>query len=167
MSSLVLATGRNDPVLARQPERLLVEGYRHWLNGYATGSIDCWELGWALYARELGPREARRLLGDLSCFVRETRGAASRPLACFPYGCPCLCRDECLVLSLVAAHQNGDADTARAAAAHLADDAAVGAVEAAGAAFGAALQSVHQHLLPVPFSVLDTIARHAPMTKFN
>ncbi|WP_181708437.1 hypothetical protein [Chthonobacter rhizosphaerae] len=165
--TLVLATGRNDPILARQPERLLVEGFRHWLNGYATGSIDCWELGWALYARELGPRDARRLLAELSFWVRETRDAASRPLGCFPYGSCWLCRDECLALSLVAAAQHGDRDALRAAAGHLADGGPTEPLEGAAAAFAEALQSVHQQLLPVPSAVIDTVARHAPMTRFN
>jgi hypothetical protein len=159
--AVVLASGRNAPVLSRQPERLVVEGFRYWLNGYITGSVDCWELGWDLYAREVGPRDARRLLGDLSFWVRETRRAAGRPLACFPYACQCLCRDECLALALVAARQNGDADTARLAARHLAPDGEPEPAEAAAGTFAAALDAVHQRLLPVPAHVVEEIARRS------
>ncbi|WP_181704281.1 hypothetical protein [Chthonobacter albigriseus] len=163
--AIALAIGRNAPVLARQPERLVVEGLRHWLNGYSTGSIDCWELGWELFAREIGPRDARRLLGELSWWVREIRRAAGKPLACFPYGCQCICRDECLALTLVAAAQNGDADTIAGAARHLVGEEATDTALAATRGFGEALDELHQRLLPIPMWVVDDIAERPPLTR--
>jgi hypothetical protein len=160
--AVTLASGRNAPVLSRQPERLVVEGYRAWLNGFNTGSVDCWEIGWDLYAREIGPRDARRLLGELSFWVRETRRTAGRPLVCFPYACQCLCRDECLLLALVAGRQNGDEGTAAAAARHIAGDGDPAPAVAAAATFAEALDAVHQRLLPVPAHVVAEIATRPP-----
>lgn len=165
--AVVLSTGRNAPVLSRQPERLVVEGMRHWLNGYHTGSIDCWEMGWSLFAREIGSRDARRLFGDLSFWVRETRHAAGRPLGCFPYGCPCLCRDECLALSVVAAAQNGDGEVCRFAARHLVGSEAGASAEQAARIFAEALDAVHQRLLPIPAEVVEDVALMPPTARFN
>lgn len=165
--AVVLATGRNAPVLSRQPERLVVEGMRYWLNGYLTGSIDCWELGWSLFSREIGSRDARRLFGDLSYWVRETRFAAERPLACFPYGCQCLCRDECLALSVVASAQNGASDVCRFAATQLVGEQAAEPAEKAALVFAEALDAVHQRLLPIPASVVEDVALRPPTTKFH
>ncbi len=162
----VVIAGRNAPVLARRPERLLVEGCRAWANGFETGCVDCWEYGLRLLSGEVGPREARRLAGELAHFVRVTRAAASRPIGVMPYGCPALCRDECLLLAAVACRQNADLPGATAAARHLAPDAAA-LVEGAAAEFGEALQSLHQQLLPVPLHVIEDIATRPPAARFN
>lgn len=163
--AMVIA-GRNAPVLARRPERLLVEGCRAFLNGFSTRCIDCWEVGWSLYAAELGPRDARRLMGDLAHFVREAHCGADRPLACLPYGCQRLSRDECLLMAAVAAQQNADPAVAVLAAAHLAPTAA-GSLAAAAEAFGEALQGVSQQLLPVPARVVEDVATRPPSACFH
>lgn len=160
-------TGRDAPLLTRQPERLVVEGFRHWLKGYDTGSIDCWELGWALFAREIGPRDARRLLAYLSCWIRELRRASDRPFMSLPYGCPCLCRDECLVLGLVSALQHGDAETVGFASRHLLGDRSRDATIATARDFAEALDRVHQRLLPVPCAVVEDVAERPPTEMFH
>lgn len=163
--ALVIA-GRNAPVLARQPERLLVEGCRAFVNGFDTGCLDCWEVGFQLCVREIGPRDARRLVGEFAHFIREARGAAARSIGVMPYGCPNLCRDECLLLAAVAGRQNADGQTSAAAARHIAPEAA-GTVEEAAAEFGEALQALHMQLLPVPFHVVEDIATRPPATRFS
>lgn len=165
--AIVLASGRNAPVLARRPERLLVEGYRAWLNGYETGSIDCWEIGWQVFVDELGSSQARRLYGEISYWVRETRGCAAQQLRCFPYGCQCLCRDECLLLALVAAVQNGNDESVARAVGHLAAEEKQDALLRAARCLAEALDDIHQRLLPVPPHVIDDVAGRPCLTMFH
>jgi hypothetical protein len=57
----------------RAPEKLVLEGYRRWMAGFETGSVAPWETTWALYAELLGPPNARKVMGELSHFVRTLR----------------------------------------------------------------------------------------------
>lgn len=77
-----LPCGNREYYLQRTPECLVVEGYRRWVAGYETGSIEPWEIAWSYYSRELGAVEGRRALADLSCFVRELRTCATCRCAC-------------------------------------------------------------------------------------
>lgn len=52
------------------PERLVLEGYRHWIAGYRLRSIEPWELGWNMFATALPPREARDLCGAVIGWTR-------------------------------------------------------------------------------------------------
>ena len=40
--------------LDRKGERLVVQGFRHWLSGYEFGDVACWEQAWSLFTDELG-----------------------------------------------------------------------------------------------------------------
>jgi hypothetical protein len=40
--------------LDRKGERLVVQGFRHWLSGYEFGDVACWEQAWSLFTNELG-----------------------------------------------------------------------------------------------------------------
>ena len=40
--------------LNRKGERLVVQGFRHWLSGYEFGDVACWEQAWSLFTAELG-----------------------------------------------------------------------------------------------------------------
>lgn len=164
--AIVLATGRNDPGPSRQRERLVAEGCRTWLNGNATGSIDCWGLGWSVFARERGAHYVLRLLGELACWVGERRRAKKRQLLSFPDDRQCLRRDERLALSLVAARQNGDAATSRSVAPALAGADERAAVETADT-LASALDALHRLLLRVPLAVVEDIAGRAPTTRLN
>ncbi|ODN71885.1 hypothetical protein [Methylobrevis pamukkalensis] len=167
MMAIAIAPGPAAPLLSRKPERLLVEGYRAWLNGYETGSIDCWERGWTVYLAELGSADARRIYGEVSWWVRQTRAAAGRALTCFPYGCQCLCRDECLLVSFVAAVQNGDLEAQRRCVVHLAADGRADMATAAARDLSAAFDGIHQRLFPVPADVIDDIAGRPCSARFN
>ncbi len=63
----------------RPPERLVLEGYRRWLAGYDSGSVAPWEMTQALYEELLGAAEGRRVLAELSHFVRTLA-----PMRCLP-----------------------------------------------------------------------------------
>jgi hypothetical protein len=99
-------------VIARQTrhtseaEKLVGIGFRCWWNGYETGEIACWEQAWRHYSDTLGMGPAKRALTDLSCWVRDVRSAARRPIQVHPLGCIGFCRDECLAVAMVAAAQH-------------------------------------------------------------
>lgn len=141
----------------RAPEKLVLEGYRHWLAGYDTGSVTPWERAHTLYAGLLGDADGRRALGELSHFVRTLRRCAACPLISFPFGAHHVCRDECLALGLVAGLQHHD----EVAAATCLDAMTCGllrqeAKEAAGC-FAETLSALHHYLLPIPKSAIDDI----------
>lgn len=89
------------------PERLVGLGLRCWLAGYETSDIDCWETGWRVYARDLGPRHAKGMVTDLACWVRAISTSACRKIEYYPVNCADFCRDECLGVLMIAAGQHG------------------------------------------------------------
>jgi hypothetical protein len=94
--------------MSRKAERLVVEGVRRLMAGYATGDVGCWEMAWKLYAGELGAEQARKPSSELAHYARALKTHGKRSLCLFPYDCPRLCQDECLIASLVAAAQESD-----------------------------------------------------------
>jgi len=88
-------------------DRLVALGFRHWVAGYQTSDIACWEQAWRLFEGELGKDVARRIVGDLSCWVRAITSASRREIEVFPGPCRGFCRDECVAVSLVASMQHG------------------------------------------------------------
>ena len=101
---------------SRRAERLVVAGFRSWMEGYDTGELACWEAAFNVFADELGPDQAKTVIVALSRWVRNLRSAANRPIRCFAAACPAYCRDECAALALISACQEGDERQARAAA---------------------------------------------------
>lgn len=99
-------------------EQLVIEGLRRWLDGYRTGSIDCWERAWNLYACALGVERARATMTGLSCYARALNAWTKGGVHTLPYDCPRRCPQECLAVALVAASQAGD----QMAAGELADE---------------------------------------------
>lgn len=150
-------------LLDRPAERLVVVGFRSWMAGYEHGSIECWEVAWNAFAGDLGAVRARRAFGDLQYWIRTIRDATRRTIECFPHCCRCVCRDECMALSVVSALQMGDRTLARAAAVHLTEASHAHEIDLmleAGAAFASALVEAERRLLPVTRAVVDTIANH-------
>ena len=66
-----------------------------------------WSFAWQEIAGVAGPHQADRLVPALSRFVESIDRAAARRIEVLPKGCPGLCRDECLAVSIVAASQLG------------------------------------------------------------
>lgn len=145
--------------LARAPEALVIGGYREALIA-ETGQCPAIDTMWRLHLERLGVAESRVVIDGLAMFMSTMRRAALWPLRCLPEGACHLCRDECLVLSLIASLQHGD-DTACRMSAH-----ALAAPGRSGEAVGAAgdyamrLKMFGQVLLPIPpFVVADILAR--------
>ena len=149
---------RNDGCyFERPPERLVLEGYRHWLAGYDSGSVTPWEMTQALYEELLGAAEGRHVLAELSHFVRTLRQCAACPLRSFPFGAHHVCRDECVALGLIAALQHDDPGAADVCLSAIACPARTADVAEAAACFAAALAGARHYLLPIPRSAIEDV----------
>jgi len=153
--------------LERRPERLVVEGYRRWMAGYETGSIEPWELAWSYYMTELGDADGRRAVSDLSSFVRALRGCAGCPLRIFPYGAKGLCREECLAVGLVAACQHNDATLRGCCITALGGCPRSNEISDAAGRYAATLMELGQALLPIPAGVMDDIVGRSSAPRFH
>lgn len=155
-------------LLERIPERLVVEGFRHWLAGHATGDLRHWEAAWNLYATALGPRQARPVMDRLSRWVVTVRNCAGCPIRHLPGGCRELCRDECFALAMVAAGQHRDLPSVRFAAGFflLEPDAQEQAVERT-LAFAQALEERDLRLRPIAFELLAATGSRPPRDELH
>ena len=150
--------GNSVPLFDRLPERLVLEGFRRWMAGYASGDLGHWEEVWRLHAHSLGTSDARRLVDRLARFVRTVRDWSICPIACFPGGCRHICRQECFALAIVAASQNQDLDSLAAAMRHLLDPEGHEEAMLPALAYAEAMRDSDLMLMPVPRSVIDEIA---------
>jgi len=147
--------------LARQPERLVVQGYRHMLAGCVSRDGEHWRLVRELYFGRLGEDDGRLALAALGEFVAALGRCATCPLRFFPAATDCICRDECLVLGLVSGIQNGDEDGPRQAAKVLSCRRRQGDLLNQAGGFAMTLKLFGQTLLPVPGHVVADIATRA------
>lgn len=145
----------------RQPEKLVLEGYRRWMAGFDTGSVVPWELTFSLYTGLLGSGQGRRALSELSHFVRTLRSCSACPLRSFPFGAHHVCRDECLTLGLVAALQHDDVAAARSCLSAMTCPALDGELAKAARGFAETLADLDQMLLPIPRQAIEDILNRA------
>lgn len=140
--------------LQRPPEHLVLHGYRCWTRCIALASRTPLIEAEALYGDLLGERTGRAALDALAEFVATTGLCARCPLRMLRPGTNALCRDEAMVLGLVAGLQNGDEAGTRFCALALADDRAAERVGAAAMPYAMMLKAGGRTLLPVPVGVL-------------
>lgn len=153
-----LPCGSPSRYLERQPEKLVVEGLRRWMQGCERGSATCWELAASLYAEELGSANGRRVLGALAHWVEALRNWMDRPAGLSPSHCPRLCLDECCAVSMIAACQNQDEGSLLDAMERLILPEGHAEVVRATRIFAEALADTGQILIPVPQAVIHEIA---------
>lgn len=153
-----LPCGATHRYLERQPEKLVVEGLRRWMQGCERGSATCWDLAASLYAEELGSAEGRRVLGALAHWVEALRSWMDRPAGLSPSHCPRLCLDECCAVSMIAACQNHDDEGLLGAMERLILPEGHAEVIRATQLFADALAETGQILIPVPGAVIREIA---------
>jgi hypothetical protein len=80
--------------------------FRHWLTGFRTGELAHWERAFSLAEKTLGLTAARDVCCDFSQWVRLLSEHARRDLHVLEPTNRCFCRDECIAMALVAAHQH-------------------------------------------------------------
>lgn len=160
-------SGSSVALFDRLPERLVLEGFRRWMAGYASGDLGHWEEAWNLHASSLGPRHARHVVDRLARFVRIVRDWSVCPIACFPGGCRHICRHECFALAMVAASQNRDLDCLAAAMRHLIEPDGHAEAIPPALAYAEAMREHNLMLMPVPRSVVEEIAGRPPHAKLH
>lgn len=132
----------------RMPERLVGIGFRCWFAGLNSGDITAWEDAWNAFADTLGVQSAKGLLIDLSHFVRAIKTTADREIEIYPTGCLGFCRDECLVISMIAACQHGARPALQASATALIGSSDIGDALSGAHVFATGMKAANQVLNP-------------------
>jgi hypothetical protein len=105
-----------------------------------------WSFAWQELAGVAGDGHADGLVNALGIFVESIDRAAVRRIEVLPKGCPGLCRDECLAVSIVAASQLGVCPALKACVFALVDSVHVDPCIRSAAVFGEALRDAGQML---------------------
>jgi hypothetical protein len=105
-----------------------------------------WSYAWQEIAGVAGDGHADGLVTALGIFVESIDRAAVRRIEVLPKGCPGLCRDECLAVSIVAASQLGACPALKACVFALVDSVHVDPCIRSAAVFGDALRDAGQIL---------------------
>ena len=150
----------------RIPEKLVLEGYRHWTAGFETGSIQPWEIAWSIYADALGAQDGGEALSALSAFIRTLKKCSVCPLRAFPFHSHHLCVEECLTMGLIAGIQHSD-DVVEICLQHLACSARCAEVEGAAHVFAKTLVRLDQVLLPIPEHVIVDVLSQGSRTRLH
>ena len=143
-----------------KPERLALTGYRCAMAGYDHGDASCWDELWSSYVNDGGLGFACNAMGSLQYFVRAIRAAVPEGNTYYPRNCLRVCRQECLVLSLLSAQQHRHHKETAYALQHLLPGEAVDQAEqvvAAATRFAQCLVEEELLLLPVPLDVIQSI----------
>ncbi|MFZ2103442.1 MAG: hypothetical protein WAU86_23055 [Oricola sp.] len=143
--------------LARPAERLVLEGYRHAIAAAVTGGFAPWQAATGLYRGILGPRGSTAAMQALAEFIATLGRCAACPLRTFESDSRHVCRDEVLVLGLVAGIQNGDDEAAELCLAALSCATRCDEVAFAAGAFALVLRGLDKTLLPIPAPVVRDI----------
>ncbi len=112
------------------------------------GDAVSWSFAWQELAGVAGPDRADGLIASLGLFVDSVDAAAARRVEVLPKGCPGLCRDECLAVSIIAASQLGACPALRACAFALIACSNVEPCIRSAGNFSAALREAGQILSP-------------------
>ena len=152
----------DDEYFSRPAEQLVLEGYRYWSNGYALGSIQPWEAARALFINKLGNLNGRRALSSLSNFISVLGTCATCPLKTYPYGARHLCRDEVLILGLIAGIQYDDKQMTNLCLRHLSCPTQCDHVAVAAGEFALVLKTMNKVLMPIPLEVIQQVIKGEP-----
>lgn len=116
LSPRSMSADRQYPVLHNPPDVFVGMGFRHWLTGFRTGELAHWERAFSLAEETIGLNAARGVCRDFSQWVRLLSEHSHRDLHVLEPTSRCFCRDECIAMALVAAHQHQACPALRACA---------------------------------------------------
>ena len=149
--------------LRQQPENLVINGYRNCIAGVAHGDHAYWDVARSAHNGALGPVDGQYALEVMASLIQQLGACATCPLRFYKPGSAHLCRDECLVLGMVAGAQHGDEELLVNSARLLTcSDACVEVVERASA-YAAILLGHSHRLTPIPLSAIADIDLRATM----
>lgn len=141
----------------RPPEKLVLDGYRHLIRGAALSSTEHLTRAQLLYRSVLGDGDGEKAILALAKFVRTLGQCAACPLNVFNVGSRFICRDETLVMAMIAGIQNADEPTVTFCLERLCpNDQRDRAILAAGA-FTLTLKCMDQVMLPIPIHVVEKV----------
>ena len=143
--------------LRRPPESLVVNGYRGWLTAVTRRDGGPLNDVWAHFLDVLGHDVGRQAMEGLETLIRELGVCAACPLRFAHPKAQHLCRDECLVLGLVAGLQSGDDDAAFESAVALTCSAQSLRLLYFSSGFAMTLKAAGQQLLPIHAHVIREI----------
>lgn len=136
-------------ILARQPESLVVGGYRGWLHFASERNAAHLREVRSDYVRHLGEHAGVAAMSGLERLIGNLGACANCPLRFLCQGSKHLCREECLMLGLVSGLQNGDEDAALLSAQFLSSPGQAPELLSAAAEFAMTLKFAGQQLLPI------------------
>lgn len=145
--------------LDRPAEMLVLEGYRNWTDGILRQSKDPWWKARMLYSSELGATDGPQTFQALSDFIETLGLCANSPLKTQPTGSEGLCRDEVLILGLIAGIQHGDESAIRVCVDTLSCASSHNRVMLMAGTFASLLKLSNLTLFPIPASVLMKIIK--------
>lgn len=123
--------------------------FRYGMTAHRTGDRSAWSFAWQEWAIASEDAEAvDRLVARLADYVGDIGRTAARPIDILPHGCPGLCRDECLAVSIVAASQQGACPALKACAYALLETSNLAPCLSSAMAFGCALRDAGHILEP-------------------
>ena len=143
--------------LFNTPERLVLEGYRHWVAGMAISQrpdlarIEC------LYSDHLPSNQVQPALSALMGFINALGICSTCPLKTFQVGSGHLCKDEAMVLALIAALQHGDEEAAELSLVSLSCKNRCTEVAVAASELAVILKNANYVLLPISIAVMENI----------
>jgi hypothetical protein len=145
-----------------QADRLVGFGFRHWLHGYRTGDISCWEKVWSSYSGVMGSQAAKGTLCRLSGWVRAIDTNSHRLVQTSPTDCAAFCRDECVAISMIAACQHNVCPAMRACAFALLGCSMIDEVVHVAEGFAISMREADQVLSPARAHALPQLADISP-----
>lgn len=153
---------RSSGYFERAPEKLVLEGYRCWTRGYVMQSTEPWTQAQLLYRGLLGSRNGTRAIVALAGFVKTLGLCATCSLCIFDSGSRFICRDEVLVMGLIAGIQNCDEPTIEACLQRLCRPQRSGEAAMAAGGFALSLKSMGKVMRPIPAHVIARLADRSP-----
>lgn len=133
-------------------------GFRDWLTGFRTGELVHWERAFALAEQTVGLDAARGVCRDFSQWVRLLSERSRRDLNVLRPGSTCFCRDECVAMALIAAHQHKACPALQACAMTLLQCEPGGEVSALSGSLADRLKAANQVLST---QAMDHVVRYA------
>lgn len=105
-----------DHKVGLRPETCVGRSFRCGMHALRSGDQANWARAWQELAQASRSADADKLVVRLAVFVETVEAASVRRIDVLPTGCPGLCRDECLAVSILAASQHGACPALRACA---------------------------------------------------
>ncbi|WP_306260717.1 hypothetical protein [Pararhizobium sp. IMCC21322] len=151
--------------LFNTPERLVLEGYRHWVAGMAIAQRPDLARIESLYSEYLPFKQVQPALSALMGFINALGICSTCPLKTFQVGSGHLCKDEAMVLALIAALQYGDAEAAELSLTSLSCKNRCAEVAVAAGELALILKSANHVLMPISISVMENILAFSRATR--